>query len=216
MNNNLKVIPGVLEKEWSEIEKMLESAKTFTDTVHVDIIDGQFVGNTTFLDPEPFKKYSSDLFLELHMMVVNPITLIEPYAKAGFKRFLGHVEHMPNQQDFLNIAKQYGEAGLALDGPTNLEAIDVPFESLDSILIYTSDRVGFSGPKLLPERFEKIKELKQKTNIPVEVDGGINDTTIFLAKEAGATHFVSTSFIWNENPMENFNKLNQILGENNS
>lgn len=204
----LQVIPGILEKDWNAIETKFEKIKTFTNAAHIDIIDGKFVDNKTFLDPAPFKKYSDELFLELHMMVVDPIELIEQWAEAGFRRFLGHVEQMSSQKEFVELAKKYGEVGLALDGPTHISQIKIPFEQLDSILIYTSDKVGFSGPPLMDDRLDKVRHLRKLTNIPIEVDGGINNRTILAAKEAGATRFVSTSYIWSsQNPAEQFKNL---------
>lgn len=208
----LQIIPGILEKEWDQIETKLEQIKTFTNTAHIDIIDGKFVNNRTFLDPEPFKRYSDRLFLELHMMVVDPVEFVESWGQAGFRRFLGHAEHMSDQKEFIKAAKKYGEVGLALDGPTHIASIKVPFETLDSILIYTSHSVGFSGPRLLDDRLDKVRHLKKLTNIPIEVDGGINNKTIERAKDAGATRFVATSFIWqSENPAEQYKKLHDSL-----
>ncbi|HVT00767.1 MAG TPA: hypothetical protein VHE53_00865 [Patescibacteria group bacterium] len=208
----MQVIPGVLEKDWDSIEKKLNQIKTFTNTVHVDIIDGKFVNNLTFLDPEPFSKYSQDLFLELHMMVQDPINLLNNWGKAGFKRFLGHIEHMSSQNEFIKEAKRFGEVGLALDGPTHISSIKVPFEELDSLLIYTSDRVGFSGPPLMEDRLDKIRHLRKLTNIPIGADGGINDKTIAKAHESGATRFVSTSCIWTApNPAESYHNLVKLI-----
>ena len=68
-----EIIPGILEKEWGEIERKIEIVKPFTESIHVDIIDGKFAPNTTFLDPAPFAKYSQDIFFELHMMVKAPV-----------------------------------------------------------------------------------------------------------------------------------------------
>jgi len=208
----MQIIPGILEKDWNSIKQKLEIIKSFTDTVHIDIIDGKFVDNLTFLDPEPFKKYSGELFLELHMMVIDPIDFIEPFAAAGFKRFLGHIEQLPSQKEFVQEAKKYGEAGLALDGPTHINAIKIPFEQLDAILVYTSNRVGHSGPPLMDDRLDKVRHLKKLTNIPIEVDGGVTDRTIVKAKEAGAVRFVSTSYITQStNPHERFNTLQTLI-----
>lgn len=208
----MQIIPGILEKSWEAIEQKIELAKNFTDTIHIDIIDGKFVNNKTFLDPEPFKKYSQELFLELHMMTEDPASLIEPYGKAGFRRFLGHIEHMSSQSEFATEAKKYGEVGLALDGPTHINSIKVPFGNLDTILIYTSNRVGFSGPPLSDDRLDKIRHLKKLTNLPIEADGGINEKSILRAKTAGATRFVSTSCIWNANhPADKFNTLTSLV-----
>src|SRR3989344_9600867 len=180
----MQIIPGILEQTWQEIDRKINIARTFSNTIHIDIIDGEFVNHKTFLDPAPFKKYSSEIFFELHMMVIDPIKLVAPYAAAGFRRFLGHVEHMSSQKDFVDEAKKYGEVGLALDGPTHESVIKVPFETLDTVLVYTSDHVGFSGPPLVPERLEKTRHLKRLTKIPIEVDGGISDKTILKEKDA--------------------------------
>jgi len=207
----MHIIPGILEQEWDQIETKLEQIKAFTNVAHIDIIDGKFVNNKTFLDPKPFKKYSGLLFLELHMMVIDPVELVEQWAAAGFRRFLGHVEHMSSQKEFVEEAKKYGEAGLSLDGPTHIAQIKIPFEQLDSILVYTSNRVGFSGPPLMDDRLDKVRHLRKLTNIQIEVDGGINDRTLLRAKEAGVTRFVSTSFIWqSQNPSEQYKKLIEV------
>lgn len=211
----MEVIPGILEKDWSEIERKLEIAKSFTKTVHIDIIDGKFAPNTTFLDPSPFLKYSQDLFLELHMMVENPIQYLESFARAGFKRFIGHVEKMPDQVEFVARAQALGEVGLAIDGPTDLSAIKVPYEDLDCVLVMMI-KAGQSGQEFNPEYLKKIDYLKpfdsaQGRFPTVEIDGGINDQTILLAKNAGATRFVSTSFLFNnQDPQAQFNLLKTL------
>lgn len=208
----MQIVPGILESDWDSIEQKLSQIKIFTNAAHIDIIDGKFVNNRTFLDPEPFKKYSDELFLELHMMVIDPIELVEPWARAGFRRFLGHVEHMTSQKEFVEEAKKYGEAGLALDGPTHINAIKIPFEQLDAILIYTSNRVGFSGPPFMDDRLDKVRHLRRLTSIPIEVDGGITEKTILRARDAGAARFVSTNFLWNsENPTEQFKNLSESI-----
>src|SRR3989344_2798293 len=131
----MEVIPGILEKEWSEIERKIEIAKPFAKTIHIDIIDGKFAPNTTLIDPLPFKKFilsqlaQAPLF-ELHMMVENPIQYLKPFADAGFKRFIGQIEMMPDQEEFVAQAQLLGEVGLAVDGPTPLEEIKVPYEDL--------------------------------------------------------------------------------------
>lgn len=207
-----EVVPGILEKEWSEIERKIEIVKPFAKSIHVDILDGKFTLNTTFLDPKPFSKYSNDIFFELHMMVENPIQYLKPFAAAGFKRFLGHVEKMSDQAEFVAQGQLLGEVGLAIDGQTDLSAVKVPYEDLDSILIMTI-KAGQSGQLFNPEYLKKIGMLKQvQHDIIVGVDGGINDQTMILAKNSGATRFVSTNFIFNaQNPQVQYNLLRKCL-----
>jgi len=208
-----EIIPGILEKEWGEIERKIEIVKPFTESIHVDIIDGKFAPNTTFLDPAPFAKYSQDIFFELHMMVKDPIQYLKPFARAGFKRFLGHIEKMPDQEEFAAQAQLLGEVGLAIDGPTDLSVIKVPYEDLDCILVMTI-KAGQSGQMFNPKYLKKVEMLKQvQHDIGIEVDGGINDQTIIKAKNAGANRFVATSFIFNnQNPQEQYNLLRSKVG----
>ena len=189
-----EVIPGILEKTWEEVEKKIQLLSPFAKSLHIDIIDGKFAPNLTFLDPKPFTKYKDQFFLEAHLMVDEPINYLKPFADAGFKRFLGHVEKMSSQEEFVAQGQLLGEVGLAVDGPTPLDAIRVPYNDLDCIVFMTIT-AGFSGQSFMSEKLEKVKILKSKTSIPIEVDGGVKDTTIALAKNAGATRFVATSFI---------------------
>lgn len=201
------IIPGILEKEWSDIEKKIEVVRPFAKAIHVDLLDGKFAPNTTFIDPSPFKKFSHEIFFEVHMMVDNPIQYLQSFADAGFKRFLGHVEKMPDQVEFVAKAQILGEVGLAIDGKTPVEAIKVPFDDLDCLLVMTIN-AGFSGQQFMPEHLEKVKSLREKTLIPIEIDGGVNDQTILLAKEAGVNRFVATSFLFGvETPQIQYQKL---------
>lgn len=203
----MEVIPGILEKEWNEIERKITLIRPFAKTIHIDILDGKFAPNATFLDPAPFKKYSQDFFLELHMMVEEPIQYLKPWAEAGFKRFLGHIEKMSDQTEFVAQGQLLGEVGLALDGPSSVEGIEVPLNNLDCLLIMIIT-AGFSGQKFNPLHLEKVKHFRSQTSIPIEVDGGVNNQTIVLAKQCGATRFISTSFLFkNENPNIPYNQL---------
>lgn len=210
----LEVIPGILEKDWSEIEQKLNLVKSFAKTVQIDIIDGKFAPNATFLDPKPFAKYAKDLFLEVHLMVEDPIQYLDSFAKAGFKRFIGHIEKMPDQKEFIVKGEELGEIGLAVDGPTPLNLIKVPYQDLDCLLLMAV-KAGQSGQIFNPEYLKKIETLRSDENnlqIPIEVDGGINCETMLSARDKGIDRFVSTNFIFGaENPQEQFNLLNSSL-----
>ena len=204
---DIEIIPGILEKEWEVIEKKIEQVKDFAKILHIDLIDGKFVNNTTWLDPKPFEKYAKDFILEVHMMVDEPIQYVKPFADAGFQRFIGHVEKMQDQAAFVAEAQLWGEALLALDGPTEIDAIRSNYEDLDGVLVYTSERVGFSGPPFNPDRLEKVKAIREKAPwLPIEIDGGVTDETAKIAKEAGVTRFATTSYLFKD-PKNNFDKL---------
>lgn len=209
-----EILPGILEKDWSQIEQKIEAVRPFARSIHVDLLDGKFAPNTTLLDPSPFKKYSDEFFFEVHMMVDNPIEYLQPFADAGFKRFLGHVEKMPSQVEFVAQGQILGEVGLAIDGKTPIDAIKVPYDDLDCLLVMTIN-AGFSGQSFMPQHLEKVKALRSKIQnqfFPIEVDGGVNDLTIVQAKNAGANRFVATSFLFGqENPQKQFQALSHRI-----
>ncbi len=189
--------PGTL-KNWEDIEKRIEVVLPFAESIHIDITDGKFVPDEVCLDPTPFKRYAGRVILEAHFMTDNPIQYIKPFAENGFVRFIGQVEKMPDITAFLAEAQLYGEAGLGIDGPTSLSVLDsINLEDLDVVQFYTGEKAGYSGATLLPERLEKVKALRARDAfLPIEIDGGVNDENILLAKEAGVTRFVTTGFIY--------------------
>src|SRR3989344_4983209 len=201
-----RIIPGILEKDWPSIERKIQQVLPFAKAIHIDLIDGKFAPNTTFLDPAPFKKYTNDIPFELHLMVDEPINYLDSWADAGFRRFIGHIEKMSDQVEFVAKAQLLGEVGLGVDQDSQLDAIEVPFSDLD-ILLFMTVKAGFSGQEFVEKNLDKIKTAREKSFIPIEVDGGINDQTILQVKESGADRFVATSFIFKETPQEQYKIL---------
>lgn len=209
---HFEIIPGILEQEWKGIEEKIEKSLSFAESIHIDLLDGKFAPNTTFFDPAPFKKYSRDVILEVHMMVDNPLQYLKAWADAGFQRFLGHVEMMPDIAEFVAQAQMVGEVGLALDSETPVEKITEYLEDIDVAFVMTV-KAGFSHQHFDPTMLEKIGELRAKELLlPIEVDGGVSDEDITALKDAGATRFVSTGFIFNgENVEERYKKLKDLV-----
>ncbi|HVA96792.1 MAG TPA: hypothetical protein VND99_04005 [Candidatus Acidoferrales bacterium] len=220
--------PGTENKDFSEIEKKIELVKPFVKTIHIDVCDGKFAGNTTYADPVPFEKYTKvlpsgergqligekGLVFEVHLMVEDPIKHLKAWADAGFHRFIGHIEKMPDQEAFVAQAQLYGEVALALDKQSSVDAIKVPFADLDALLVMTI-QAGFSGQSFEEALLEKVKKVREgNPDLPIEVDGGINDETIAIAAETGANRFVATSFLFSlETPEQQYKLLEQKLQE---
>lgn len=212
--------PGTEDREWGAIERKIELVRPFVKTVHIDICDGIFAPNKTFAEPDFFRKYikeknggENSLIFEVHLMTDDPIKYLQAWADAGFQRFVGQIERMPDQEEFVARAQLLGEVGLGVDGPTPFDALKVPLDDLDFALFYTGDRAGFSGKAFQEDRLEKVKAVRSKNEfIPIEVDGGINDETIAVAASAGANRFVTTNFLFGTGtPGEQFKLLNQRL-----
>ena len=144
-------------------------------------------------------------------MVDDPLKYLDPFAACGFKRFLGHVEKMKDIDEFVARGQLLGEVGLALDSTTSVDDIKISLEDLDCLLIMGA-KAGHSGEDFLPEVLEKIKILKQKTTIPIEIDGGINDKIIADIKNAGADRFVVTSNLFSkQDPQLAYETLNGLI-----
>jgi ribulose-phosphate 3-epimerase len=200
----IDVIPGILEKEWAPIEERLLLVAPHVDWVQIDIADNTLVPNTTFLDFEKFSpthllRELQHISLEAHLMVANPEKYIKPLADAGFKRLIAHVEsHDPRA--FLEAATyEHIEVGIAIDGPTELDQVEPFLDQVDVVLVMTIE-AGFSGQEFMIDTLEKIKTIHQNfPDLPIEIDGGVNDKTGKIAREAGATRLVSTSYLF-KNP----------------
>lgn len=200
--------PGTEDKDWNAIEKKLDSLKGIAKTIHIDILDGKFANNTTLMDPAPYKKFEKDFTMEVHLMVDNPIQYLKPFAEAGFKRFIGHIEKMPDINEFIAEGQLLGEVGLGFDVGTGLEILDqINIDDIGCVTIMTV-KAGFSGQQFMESQLEQVKKLHARSLIPIEVDGGVKDTNILFAKHAGAVRFVATSAIWSaEHPITAFKKL---------
>ncbi len=204
-------MPGILEQDWAVIENKLELIKPFAKTVHIDLLDGKYAPNITFFDPAPFAKYAKDFTLELHMMVEEPVQYLKPWAAAGFQRFIGHIERMSDQVEFVAQGQMLGEVGLALDARSPIDMLQVPLDDLDSLLVMTVN-AGFSGQNFMSEVLQKIETLRDKSIVPITVDGGINNITLISARDAGASRFVTTSFLFHSgDPKTQFAELQTLL-----
>src|ERR1035437_4380725 len=132
MNN---IIPGILEKDFKEIERKLAIIRPFSKTVHIDFLDGKFCEESSFMDFNSFIKYKDDFFMEAHLMTENPTQYVRQLAAVGFKRFIGHIEKMEDVDEFIAEGQIFGEVGLAIDVPTPISSIKVSFDDLDCILL---------------------------------------------------------------------------------
>jgi ribulose-phosphate 3-epimerase len=201
------VIPGILEKDWSEIERKLTVVRHFSKTVHIDFLDGKFCEETSFMDFQPFAKYKEDFLLEAHLMVENPTQYIRQLAAVGFKRFIGHIEKMQDIDEFIAEGQIFGEVGLALDIDTPVSVLSIPFDDIDVILVMAA-KAGKSGQAFSQSALLKIQDLRKRTIVPIEIDCGINEESIIAARVSGANRFVADSFIFESaDPLNSFEKL---------
>lgn len=175
------------------------------DWIHVDVMDGHFVPNLTM---GPFIvaacRRATQLPLDVHLMIENPESLLEPFARAGASHLTVHVETCPDLPQTLEKIRSLGVTpGLVLNPPTAVSAIE-PFLSLAGLVLVMSVNPGYSGQSFMPETISKVAEVRRKldelgSSARLEVDGGIAPDTLPLMQAAGADTFVAASAIF-KNP----------------
>jgi ribulose-phosphate 3-epimerase len=204
------IVPAILEQNWEEIEKKLEICRKLTGEVHIDFIDGKFAQNKTFLDFSKFLELSSSFNFEAHLMVDEPVEYLDELAKSGFKKFIGHIEKMTDQVEFVAKGQELGFVGLGIDLDTQPSELKVNLDDLDQILLMAV-KAGRSGQEFDTRVIEKIKSVRAKYLGIIEIDGGINDKTLIACKDAGANRFCVTSFLFNPNASGQYKKLSSLI-----
>ena len=197
----MKVSVSVLSNEIKpqDIVKKLDLSKP--DYIHIDIMDGKFVSNKTWTTSEvkKFTSYST-LPLEVHLMVNNPSKYIEDYALMNTSIIIFHYEAVKDINEMINKVKLYGlKVGIAINPETNINVLIPYLNMIDEVLIM-SVHPGKSGQSFIEESLEKISVLKNiilegNYKTIISVDGGINNETGLLWKDAGADELVSASYI---------------------
>lgn len=205
------IIPAILEANFDDIKKKVEISKIFAKKIHIDFIDGKFIDNKNFIDDiGAFKEFSHLVDLEAHLMVEEPIEYLDQLSSAGFTDFIGHIEKMNDQEDFVVKGEELGGVGLALDLDTSIEDIKIKLDDLDQILLM-SVKAGRSGQDFDEKIISKIKKLREAYFGKIEIDGGINKETLVLAKSAGADNFCVTSALFKGDPHKEYEKLASLL-----
>ena len=173
----------------SEIKKVEQLGITW---LHLDHMDGHFVPNISFgPDFVAAMRKATDMFLDVHLMLSNPMKYIEAYAKAGSDLIVVHAEAQDDPKAALEMIRSFGiKAGVSIKPGTAPEAIEHLLPLCDLVLVMTVEP-GFGGQSLRGDCLAKLPVLRrmiEKTGreILLEVDGGIKQENAHLAIGAGA------------------------------
>ncbi len=160
--------------------------------LHLDHMDGHFVPNISFgPDFVSAMRKQTKLFLDVHLMLSEPMKYIETYAKAGADLITVHVEADDDAETMLRaIAAQGIKAGISIKPDTPVQAIEPLLPLCDLVLVMTVEP-GFGGQSLREDCVAKIPELKamiEKSgrDILIEVDGGVKRENAEKVVRAGA------------------------------
>ena len=205
MTSEFKLSPSILSADFSNLQLALNQCRDGgAPWIHVDVMDNQFVPNLT-IGPPVVKslRFKTEKILDVHMMVVEPEKLVEPFAKAGADIITFHIEATSDPQGVIDLIRSTGkEVGISLKPSTPISTIEPYFDQIDLILVMSVDP-GFGGQGYIEGSTERIKEIKQKLieqclqdRVLIEVDGGIKLHNAKEVVDAGADVLVAGSAIF--------------------
>lgn len=199
------VSPSILTCDYAHFADELDFVKqTGADMVHLDVMDGIFVPNLSFGPPVIAAiRPHTDLFFDVHLMMQDPDRLIDAFAKAGADMLNIHVEcTSPIEQTLRHIRALGKKAAITIKPNTPASAVFPYLPLVDMVLVMTVEP-GFGGQSFMENMLSKVAELKAeaarigKTDLMVQIDGGVNAVTAPIAAAAGVDNVVVGSALFN-------------------
>ena len=200
----VKVAPSVLSANFADLKSDLDSIRTYgADWIHYDVMDGHFVPNISF-GYSILKDIAkvTDLYLDVHLMISDPMKYVDEFIKAGASLITFHLEALSDEKAVRELIKhihnQGVDVGISIKPATPTQLVEKYLDDIDLILIMSVEP-GFGGQAFQTSAIDKIKALYQlrgHRHFVIEVDGGINAETGTLCKEAGVDVLVAGSYVF--------------------
>ena len=200
------ILPSMLLCDFSNLEREIRRLEEAGIAgLHLDVMDGQFVPNFTYGLPivEAVRKLT-DLPLDVHLMMNEPQEYIQRFFDAGSDIMTIHVEAVREPREVLQQIRDIGAgSGLGLNPDTPLSMVEPSLDLCDLVLVM-SVPAGFGGQAFREESLGRIEFLRAKghSDLLIEVDGGVNASTISRCTEAGADLLVVGSAIFLQDSYE--------------
>lgn len=198
----MRIAPSILAADFAHLGDDVARIEPHVDMLHIDVMDGHFVPNISLGIPviESLRK-ATNLPFDCHLMITNPDAYLEPLSEAGADLVTIHMEVFPHPTTIARQARDLGLGfGLVINPPTPAEAV-IPYLELTDMVLVMSVNPGFGGQSFIPEVLTKVEAIRktvdsQGLKTEIEVDGGIDATTIRSAWDAGAEVFVAGSAVF--------------------
>ena len=219
MKKEFKLAPSILSADFSDLGSALKICEQGgAHWIHVDVMDNQFVPNLT-IGPPVVKSLrpKTKKFLDVHMMVVRPEELVEPFARAGADNITFHIEATDDPEGLIDLIKSCGcKVGVSIKPKTSLAEIYPLLDKVDIVLVMTVEP-GFGGQGYLDGSNERIRNIKQFLSdkcldrVLIEVDGGIKLHNASEVMSAGANVLVAGSEVFkSDNPVKTIQQFYQL------
>lgn len=195
--------PSILSADfWNLGEQIRELEQAGAQYIHVDVMDGRFVPSLSFAMPivSSLRK-RTDLFLDVHLMIVEPEKYVKDFADCGADLINFHLEATKDVEGTIALIRSLGKkVGITIKPATPAAAVEPYLELVDMVLIMTVEP-GFGGQKMITECVDKITEIRQMITkkglaVDVEADGGINAENVGMIIDAGANVIVAGSAVF--------------------
>lgn len=200
----VKIAPSLLSANFAYLKEEIDKIKA-AEWIHYDVMDGHFVPNISF-------GYSilndiskvTDMYLDVHLMISDPAKYVDNFIKSNASLIIFHFEAVAENKidELIDYIKRHNvDVGIAIKPNTPVSVLKPFLPKLDLVLVMSVEP-GFGGQTFNNSAVEKISELfkirtENKYNYLIEVDGGINDLTAQVCREAGVDVLVAGSYIFN-------------------
>ena len=219
MTSEFKLAPSILSADFTDLKTALNQCEEGgAHWVHVDVMDNQFVPNLT-IGPPVVKSIrpKTEKFIDVHMMVIDPEKLVEPFARAGADNITFHIEATDDPEGIIELIKSCGcKAGVSIKPKTPLQDIIPILNKVDVILVMSVDP-GFGEQGFLPGSSERVSKTKKLlidnclNRVLIEVDGGVKLHNAKEVIEAGADVLVAGSEVFNsDDPVQTIKDFYQL------
>ena len=216
--NNIQISASILSADLSNLAAVTEGLEhSGVDMLHFDVMDGHFVPNLTFGMPVLAAiDHCTNLFLDVHLMITNPLQYVEQFAKAGADLITFHLESDSDPEETIRTIHAAGaQAGIVLKPGTSWETA-IPFLPMVEVVLVMTVEPGFGGQAYIPESTDKIRALRKMLNdrgltTDIEVDGGIKKDNLEMVLDAGANVIVAGSAIFKDDIEKNTRDFMEIL-----
>ena len=199
----IKIAPSILSADFANLERDIHRIAA-ADYVHVDVMDGVFVPNISIGIPvvQSIRKVT-DMFLDVHLMIIEPVRYVEQFCDAGADLVTVHVESDTEENIHAALDKIHAKgkkAGIVVKPKTPAEAV-LPFINKVELILVMTVEPGFGGQKFMADMMPKVTAIRKyidemNPSCELEVDGGVAPDTCKTCLDAGANVLVAGSAVY--------------------